>query len=344
MIPPNPIAGVGLHAVGGISASACYLPYHKTQDWSWTSFWLVQALFAWILVPLLLGILTVPGFFSILAASPPDVLLITFLLGALYGFGGMSFGLSTRQIGYSLTYSLSIGISAVVGTVLPLLLKGTLLQYFSAPGGNIVLAGMVLSVAGVGLCGWAGFRKEKEAGETLRFNMRKGLLLCIVAGVLSGVFNISLEYGQPIADLAARQGAGHFEGNAKLIVSTSGCFAVNLVWFLVLGMRQNTLKEMSPAGMLSKGKLLRNFTWSGLAGTLWCMQFFFYGLGHVKMGNFQFASWVIHMSMLIFFSYLVGMIMKEWKKVSKNTRTLLILALAVLCASFVLMSYGANMN
>ena len=137
--------------------------------------------------------------------------------------------------------------------------------------------------------------------------MSVGLFLTIVAGVLSGVFNLSLEYGQPIADMAAQRGAVNFQGNAKMIVSTSGCFVVNLIWFLVAGIRNGTLKEFLPGqGMYRRTKLARNWIWSSLAGTLWCLQFFFYGLGHVKMGNFQFASWVLHMSMLIFFSYIVG--------------------------------------
>jgi L-rhamnose-H+ transport protein len=81
--------------------------------------------------------------------------------------------------------------------------------------------------------------------------------------------------------------------------------------------------------------------WSILAGTLWCMQFFFYGLGHVKMGNFQFVSWVLHMSMLIFFSYIVGLVMREWKKVSRKTYLILIIGLLTLIVSFCITSYGS---
>lgn len=341
IVAPDPLAGVGLHAAGGVSASACYLPFHKTRNWSWTSFWLVQAFFAWILVPLLLGLLTVPGFFSVLAASPPGVIAGAFLLGGLYGFGGMSFGLATRYIGYSLTYTISIGLSAVLGTVIPLALKGSLQAYFSSPGGGTVLAAMGIALLGVALCGRAGFRKEKESGAAGGFDMKRGLLLALAAGVLSAVFNISLEYGQPIADLAARNGAGHFEGNAKLIVSTSGCFLVNFIWFTVAGYRRGTLGELR-VGKTQNGRLLlRNITWAGLAGTLWCFQFFFYGLGHVRMGDFRFASWAIHMCMLIFFSYLVGILMKEWKTVSRATYALLISGLLLLCASFVLMTWGS---
>jgi len=261
----------------------------------------------------------------------------------------MSFGKAIRQIGYSLTYTISIGISAVVGTILPLLIFGGLGLFFSKTGGTIVLSGMILSMLGVTVCGWAGFRKEKDLKEDVsmgknRFNMRVGLFLTIVAGILSGVFNLSLEYGQPIADMAAQNGAGHFEGNAKMIISTSGCFAVNFVWFVIVAIRRKTLKEFLPNQQLSAKEVFRNWSWSALAGTMWCFQFFFYGLGHVKMGDFQFVSWVLHMSMLIFFSYIVGMIMKEWKTVKPKTYTLLIIGLVILVTSFCITSYGSYLG
>ena len=345
MITPNPIIGTGLHAIGGISASSCYLPNTQTRQWSWGTFWLAQALFAWMIMPLVVGWLTVPGFFRILIDAPSRPFWIAFLLGGVYGFGGMSFGKAISQIGYSLTYTLSIGISAVLGTIFPLMIFGGLGSFFTKPGGGIVLSGMILSILGVVVCGWAGFKKEKDLNLADKgkagFNMTVGLLLTIVAGVLSGVFNLSLEYGQPIADMAARNGAGNFEGNAKMVISTSGCFVVNLIWFVVAGIRNGTLKEFLPQNGLSGNVIVRNWLWSALAGTLWTMQFFFYGLGHVKMGNFQFASWVLHMSMLIFFSYIVGVLMKEWKSIKPQTYFVLIVGLITLVASFCITSYGS---
>jgi L-rhamnose-H+ transport protein len=345
MITANPIIGTGLHAIGGIAASSCYLPSTQTRKWSWGTFWLVQALFAWILMPLLVGWLTVPHFFTILAEAPSKPFWMAFILGAVYGFGGMSFGKAINHIGYSLTYTMAIGISAVLGTILPLMIFGGIDSFFSKPGGGIVLIGMILSVLGVVLCGWAGFKKEKDLDSgalgKAGFNMTVGLLLTIVAGVLSGVFNLSLEYGQPIADIASQKGAGNFQGNAKMIISTSGCFVVNFIWFIVAGIRKGTLKEFMPGLGLTGKEIFRNWVWSALAGTLWCLQFFFYGLGHVKMGNFKFASWVLHMSMLIFFSYIVGLIMKEWKSVKHKTYIVLIIGLMVLIASFCITSYGS---
>lgn len=345
MSASNPLIGIGLHAIGGISASACYTPAQKLHKWSWGTFWLVQATFAWLIMPIVIGYLTVPEFFNILARAPQKALWGAFILGAVYGFGGMSFGLSIKHIGYSLTYTIAIGISAVLGTIIPLLYFGGLVEYFTKPGGNIVFTGMIISVIGVGLCGWAGFKKEKDLADAnsnmAGFNMLTGLLLAIVAGILSGVFNVSLEFGKPIADMAAEKGAGNFEGNAKMIVSTAGCYLINLVWFLVLGIRQKTLKEFTKKSGLSVKALTGNYLLSALAGSLWFMQFFFYGMGHVNMGGFQYASWVLHMSMLIFFSYIVGVVMKEWKNVKSHTYITLIIALSVLILSFIITTLGS---
>ncbi len=343
MITPNPIEGIGFHAAGAASASTCYLPFHKTKKWSWVAYWLIQSLFAWILAPLVIALITVPDFFDVIKQSPSNIVWLTFLLGGMYGFGGMSFGFATRYIGYSLTYAISIGLSAVLGTVLPLLIKGNLIGYFQQSGGNIILIGMIVALLGVALCGLAGFKKEREvkAENKGKFNMKKGFMLAAVAGVLSGVFNIALEIGQPIADLASKKGAGIYEDNAKLIIATAGCFVVNVIWFTCLGIKQKNLVELTVKSNIPKPTLFRNFLWAAFGGVLWCMQFFFYGLGHVKMGRFQFASWVIHMSMLIFFSFLVGLAMKEWRNVSKKTYATLIIALIVLGASFFILSFGS---
>ncbi len=347
----NPLIGTLIHAVGGVAASTCYVPFQKVKKWSWDSYWIVQAFFAWFVFPFLIGFLTVPNLMDVFSDAPGTVLFNATLLGAVYGFGGMSFGFAIKHIGYSLTYTISIGISAILGTIVPLSMNGQLLQKFNAPGGYTIFSGMILALIGIIICGVAGYRKEKDlksnvgsGGVALSFNMKKGLGLTIIAGILSAVFGISLEVGAPIAKIAGEYGGGNFQGNANLILSTGGAFITNFIWFTIVGLKNKTLKEIVDVKAIGPKNYSLNLGMSVLSGGLWYGQFFFYGIGHVQMGTYKFASWVLHMSMLIFFSYIVGIVMKEWKQVSKKTYSTLLLALVVLVVSFIIMAYGSNMG
>lgn len=64
MISPNPTIGTGLHAIGGVSAASCYMPFEKVKSWSWGTFWIVQALFAWLIMPFVIWYFTVPHLFT----------------------------------------------------------------------------------------------------------------------------------------------------------------------------------------------------------------------------------------------------------------------------------------
>jgi L-rhamnose-H+ transport protein len=120
-----------------------------------------------------------------------------------------------------------------------------------------------------------------------------------------------------------------------------GCLLTNLTWFIVASIKDGSIKNLYQRKSIGSKRFFGNYALSALAGSLWYTQFFFYGLGHVKMGNFMFVSWVLHMSMLIFFSYIIGVIMKEWRGVSRRTYVTLIIALIVLVGSFIIMSYGS---
>jgi len=334
----NPILGTLIHAVGGVAASTCYLPLQKVKKWSWDTYWLLQASFAWFIFPFVIGFLTVPNLMDVFAKADTSVLINATLLGCVYGFGGMCFGMAIKHIGYSLTYTISIGISAILGTIVPLIMHGELASKYNAPGGNIVFLGMFFALIGIVICGVAGYKKEKDLknqnvtnGEPLTFNMKTGLILTLIAGVLSAVFGISLEVGEPISPIAEANGAGQFQGNAKLILSTGGAFITNLIWFTIVGIKKGTLKELVAVKSIGTSAYTINVLMSIL-------------IGHTNMGEFGFASWVIHMSMLIFFSYIVGIIMKEWKLVTKKTYRVLILALIVLITSFIVMAYGTMLG
>lgn len=349
MITPNPLLGTAIHAIGGGAAACCYLPFEKIKKWSYESFWIVQALFAWLIVPIIVGFLTVPNLLEIYKEAPTSAIVVPILLGALYGFGGMAFGFAIRQIGYSLTYTISIGISAIVGTIVPLLLTGTLVAQYTRPGGTVFFLGMFISFIGLIFCGLAGYRKERDLAALSankgdgkqNFNMSKGFALTIFAGVLSGIFGVALFLAQPVAELARENGAGYFEANAAQILPSFGCLITNLIWFTIVSCKNKTIKELVPSSEQKGSTYTANLVLSAMAGSLWYLQFLFLGMANVRMGEFEFAGWGIHMFMLIFFSFIVGLIMKEWKNTTKKTFNTLLVALAILLVSFVVMTYGS---
>ena len=119
MVPSSPLLGTAFHAVGAIFASLCYTPQKKVVGWSWQSYWLVQASFCWLILPVVGAWLTIPDLWAVLCEAPHGAMITSFVLGMAYGIGGTAFGISIRFIGFSLTYAIAIGLSTVLGTLIP---------------------------------------------------------------------------------------------------------------------------------------------------------------------------------------------------------------------------------
>ena len=88
-----------------------------------------------------------------------------------------------------------------------------------------------------------------------------------------------------------------------------------------------------------KTPLVRNYLFAALAGTTWFLQFFFYGMGESKLGNGA-SSWILHMAFIILISNMWGIILNEWKGVSKKTFTTIIIGIAVIILSVIVVGYG----
>ncbi|MBX3252684.1 MAG: rhamnose:proton symporter [Chitinophagaceae bacterium] len=343
----NLIAGIVLHFTGAFAASVCYTPQKKTKGWSWQTYWLLQAMVCWVVLPVAVAFLTIPHLRQVLAEAPSSAMRSSFFLGMLYGIGGTAFGVAIRYVGFSLTYAISVGISCVLGTLLPPLYEGRLASVLSGNGGNMILTGITMGAAGIALCGFAGRLKEKDYEsrriEKDNYSFSIGITLCILAGVLSALYGFSLFRGQPIADVAAKYGAGNFQGNVIYIFSNTGAFVTTALYCIYLHYKHKTWYEykVSMVENESSARWLRlNYILAALTGILWYTQFFFYGLGHNRMGAYKFTSWAIHMIMLVLISALIGIVMKEWAGVKKYTTRVLMLALIVLIVAVLIITYG----
>lgn len=337
------INGVLYHAVGASGAALCYTPQQKVKGWSWQTYWLAQALVCWLILPFVVAWMTIPQLGTVLSEAPASAMQRSFFLGMAYGIGGTAFGIAIRYVGFSLTYAIAVGISCVLGTLLPPLVNGTLGDVMNSRGAGFLFSGVAMGALGIALCGVAGRKKEKDleklSDKKSEFSLAKGLPLCLLAGVLSALYGFSLDQGQPIADVAAQYGAGNFQGNVVYIFSNTGAFVTTLLYCLYLHRKEKTFGQYGSGGNLGMNYLL-----SFLTGLLWYGQFFFYGLGHVRMGKYKFTSWAIHMIMLVLLSSLVGLILKEWKTCSVRTKQILVVALLVLLIAVLLLTYGNKLG
>ncbi len=340
--------GVALHAIGASFAATCYTPQKKVRGWSWQTYWIVQASFCWFLLPILGAFLTIPDLMTVLREAPASAMRNSFLLGVAYGVGGTAFGIAIRYIGFSLTYAIAIGLSSVLGTLIPPLVKGSLGAVLDKAGSGWVITGIAVGTLGIAFTGWAGRLKEKDlagSGATGSFSLGKGLVISLVAGVLSAFYGFALEAGEPIAAVASAHGAGVFRGNVVYIFANTGAFLTTAVYCAYLHFKHGTFRELvKPAPSAEPASLPVNFGMAALTGLFWYGQFFFYNLGHVRMGTYAFTSWAIHMIMLVLISSVVGIVLREWAGCGDRTRLARRLALVVLTVAVLLLTYGNHLG
>ena len=170
------------------------------------------------------------------------------------------------------------------------------------------------------------------------------LLLGLFALQFFTVYGFALAAGEPIADVASAHGAGVFRGNVVYIFSNTGAFISTTLYCLWLHRKHKTLSEIVelPAGT-EKSSLPVNWAMAVLTGCLWYGQFFFYNLGHVRMGEYQFTSWAIHMIMLILFSIVVGFALREWRGARLLTKLAVGAAFLVLVGAVLALTYGNHL-
>ncbi|HEX7583630.1 MAG TPA: L-rhamnose/proton symporter RhaT, partial [Prolixibacteraceae bacterium] len=268
----NALLGIIFHSIGGGASGSWYMPYNWVKKWRWEVYWIVGGIFSWLIMPLLAVLLTIPDWQGILHVTHGNVLRDTYIMGLLWGIGGLTYGLAIRYLGMSLGNSVLLGITSVVGSLgLPVLrnVPGiaeiipaglSFTDLFGSTGGRIVILGIMILLAGIILSGRAGIKKDKDLGNVKEgvnseFNLSKGLMIAIVSGVLSAFFSFGIDTGKEMAavarSLAVEQGypfvtqAGGgfkylFENNIIFFVILWGGLTTNLIWSTVLILKNKT--------------------------------------------------------------------------------------------------------
>ena len=334
------ILGLIIIAIGAFCQSSCYVPINRIKDWSWESYWIVQGVFAWLLLPLLGALLAVPAGHSLAELFSSDNsfnILMTVVFGMLWGVGGLTFGLSMRYLGVALGQSIALGTCAGLGTVMgPVLLNLFFPEQDALSSLTFsVIAGVLVTLLGIAIIGVAGSMKSASLSEEEKraavkdFNFPKGLAIALLAGFMSGCFNVGLAFGADInfGELTPDM----YKTLPATLLVTVGGFLTNAVYCFWQNSRNNTW------GDYSKGSVWgNNALFCLLAGGLWYSQFFGLSLGKgflTESPTLMPLSFCILMALNVVFSNVWGIILKEWQGCSRKTITVLVVGIAVLVLS-----------
>lgn len=344
------ILGVIFHFLGGFASGSFYMGFKKVRDWAWESYWLVGGLFSWLIIPPLAAFLTLPSFSDIIAQANASVIGWTYLMGLLWGIGGLTYGLGIRYLGMSLGNSVILGYCAAFGSLIPPIFynyypqdgKISFSDMMSSEGGRMVLLGVLVCLVGIFICGKAGIMKEKDLPEEEKrksiaeFSLVKGLVVATISGILSACFNFGIETGKPMAEAAVTFGYNPlFQNNVTYVVLLWGGLTTNFIWCIILNAKNKTFSDYTDPST----PLVNNYVFSALAGTTWFLQFFFYGMGESKLGNGA-SSWILHMAFIILVSNMWGIVLREWKGVRSQTRVTITAGILTILASVILVGYG----
>ncbi len=351
--------GILLHAIGGLAAASFYLPFRQIKNWPWENAWLLAGVFSWIIAPALAAAIWAPESWRIIAEAPASSIFWTYAFGFLWGIGGLTFGLTMRYLGIALGYAVALGMCAAFGTLIPPIFDGTIVEVVSTTSGQITLLGIFICMVGIAMSGKAGLRKEKELSDERKtasvaeFNYAKGMIVALFAGIMSACMAFAFAAGRPIAELSVEAGIGPIWQNLPvLIVIMLGGFTLNALWCGYKIFKSGTLSlywggvapTTAAATAVVGSRLGITFLWCAVAGFTWYLQFFFYGMGSTRMGAYEFTSWTLHMSSIIIFSTIWGILLKEWKGTLKGTHVWIAAGLITLILSTVVIGWGSSMG
>ena len=375
---PNPLLGVVYHWLGGLSSGTFYVPYKGVRKWSWETFWLAGGMFSWLICPWIGALALSKDLLAVLHETTAYAFWMTYLMGVLWGLGGLTFGLTMRYLGMSLGMAVALGYCAAVGTLVPPLVKGEFAaRLLQTHGGNVCFLGVMVCLAGIALGGVAGVRKERDMGNDgkssaiAEFSLGKGLAIATFSGVMSLCFSYGFQFGDPITKISASHGTGPlWVGLPVILVILLGGLTTNFIWCVLLNIKNRTGyqylashvraehahhgglggSEPAPAAASAgaptdlNSPVLGNWLFCALAGTTWYMQFFFYTMGETQMGRYKFSSWTLHMASIIIFSTLWGIFFQEWRGAKALTKWLVGVMLVFLVGSTVIIGWGNKIS
>lgn len=325
----NATAAIILLVVAGVMNGSFTLPMKYTREWAWENTWLIWTIWALVIFPPVMTLVTVPHLRGVYSSVAPAIIITVAACGAGWGISQVFFGLAVDSVGIALAFSVILGISAAVGALVPL--------FQSQPETRrevLVLAGVALVVIGVGICAIAGRKREAALGRALdpnKASVTRGLLYCTISGVGSALVGIGLWLGAPIAAAAEQLGASiTWSPNAIWLPLMLAGGIPNLIYCLYLIGKNHTADRFARPATGSY------FILAGIMGIFWFGSTLMYGIAVRPLGTA--VAWPIFMSLIVIVASIWGVLTGEWKGAGKRPLQIMYGGVAVLILAIIVLS------
>src|SRR5260370_18917116 len=159
----NVLEALGLILAAAVMNASYTLPMKLNRKWQWEHSWLAFTILGVVVVPTIIAVLTVPGLWSIYSHTSVKTLLAMALFGAGWGVSLIFFGLALSLMGVALTFTITLSTSTASGALLPLI--GNHPDRLFTSQGAVLIAGILLILVGVALCGLAGKQRDQGRAE-----------------------------------------------------------------------------------------------------------------------------------------------------------------------------------
>ena len=326
--------GIATLIIAGVMNASFTMPMKYTRKWAWENTWLVWTILALVVLPLVAALATIPNLSMVYRSASPEIIFEVCSFGAGWGVAQVFFGLAVDMIGITLAFSIVLGTSAAVGSLIPMVSLHR--ESLSSRAGLAVLGSIALILLGVMLCAIAGRIRENpnaQPGASQKQTSR-GLLLAILCGLCASSMNLGVAFGTPLVELARSFGA-------------SRLFATNAVWLplLVAGAVPNAaycvwlLKRNRSGFKYRVGR--SHWALAAIMAIFWFGSTLLYGLAAGQLGAWgPVLGWPLFMSLIVITATMLGMLTGEWKesggfpiRIQWTGVTVLVLAIFILASA-----------
>ena len=330
-MPESLLAGTAIVLLAGAFQGTFMLPTKWMNVWAWENYWILFATTAYLVCPWLLASLTIPHLLEVYRGAPAGALAAAGVFGAGWGAGALMFGLGVDALGLALGYAIILGVAAISGTLIPLLVDRP--ARLTEGQAAFTASALILMLLGVAVCSLAGRWKEKHAGDR---PYGRGVTICVASGLLSACGNLGFAFGAEIAARARALGAPeHLSGNALWTLLALPLFACNAGYAAWLLRDRGTAKLYRAPGSGRRTAL------AVLMGVLWMAGMGLYGVGARKMGALgPSLGWAILMSSMVLVANATGLLTGEWRGAPITARRQLAVGLAILLAAVAALGYA----